>query len=941
MIASSSDAGSSDTDSSNKDPASDVSSPARIERKDQPYPFHAVDPDAALVQLQATREGISTEEAERRLHKFGPNVVPRGKRDGFFVLLGRQINNPLIWVLIASAGIATLVDWEGDGIKNGIVIFAVVLINSIIGFFQEHRAGNAIEALSQMVPRNVTVQRDGRQQTLDAEKLVPGDICTLAPGDHVPADLRMLRSKNVRIDESMLTGESVPVEKNAHLVSRDAPLGDRACMAFAGTLVSYGTGTGVVVATGMGTELSKISVLLRDVTDLATPLTRALSEIGRTITLGILAVTVLMLFIGVTRTMWETDSSLVAALQETIIFAIALAVGAIPEGLPAIVTIALAIGVQRMVRRHAIVRKLPAVETLGSTTVICTDKTGTLTRNEMTIRVVWTPGGSYELGGVGYEPRGDIHQEGHEVTDRESLTRVLHAAVLCSDATLHQQRGHWTITGDPTEGAIVVAEEKLGISVDRLRSECRRLDVLPFESENQWMATLHEIPGGGRQIFLKGGPEVVASRCSGIDSPRIAEVVHELAAQGMRVLAVAERRVDSAKQELTAEDVAGGLRFLGLLGMIDPPREEAIQAIQVCRGAGISVKMITGDHGATAAAIGRQLGILTDAGTRNGSELAGMSDADLRDTVGKVNVFARVAPEHKLRLVRALQDQNEIVAMTGDGVNDAPALKQANIGVAMGRVGTAASKQAADIVLADDNFASIGAAVEEGRRVYDNLIKSLAFVLPTNLGLALILMCAVAFFPFSSESGKLLLPLSPVQLLWINLVATVSLALPLAFEAPEPNIMRRPPRRPGEPVLGRFLVLRTLAVAVLMTIVSVTVFLWEYHVERTKGVGMGVALAESQTIAVTTIIIFQCCYLANCRSLRHSIFSVGLFSNPMFFVGVALVLILQAGFIYLPASHALFSSAPLNLEAWSKSLIMGILILPAITLEKWILRHSA
>ena len=833
------------------------------------------------------------------------------------------------------------VDWEGDGIKNGAVILAVVVINSIIGFVQEYRAGRAIEALGRMVPELVTVLRDGRRETVAAAELVPGDVVHLAAGDHVPADLRLTGAKSLRVDEAMLTGESVPVSKSIGPVPPEAPLGDRTCMAFAGTLVTYGTGTGVAAATGPRTEPGRISDLLREATDLETPLTRALGEIGRYITVGILAVTALMLAVGVVRTILETGAGVVEAFRGMLIFAIALAVGAIPEGLPAIVTIALAIGVQRMARRRAVVRKLPAVETLGSTTVICSDKTGTLTRNEMTVRALWTPQGRWQVGGVGYEPRGALSQDGRDVPAPDAVRELVRAAALCSDAALREEDGRWTVAGDPTEGALVVAAEKLGARVERLRAEHPRLDVIPFESERQLMATLHGGPDGDGRILVKGAPEAVARRCDGLDAEALRAEVERLAAEGMRVLAVAAGRVPPGKSELDVRDIESGLHLLGLLGMIDPPREEAVRAVEVCRTAGVTVKMITGDHRTTAAAIGRQLGILTADGALAGAELERMDDRGLTEAAGRVNVFARVAPEHKLRLVRALQSRGEVVAMTGDGVNDAPALKQANIGVAMGITGTAASKQAADIVLTDDNFASIGAAVEEGRRVYDNLIKSLAFVLPTNLGLALVLLCAVAFFPFRPETGELLLALSPIQLLWINLVATVSLALPLAFEAQEPDVMRRPPRRPGEPVPGGFLLTRTAVVALLMTAATVGAFLWEHHTELAGGAAPAAALAESQTAAVTTIIIFQCFYLAHCRSLRHGFASVGLFTNKMFYAGVALVLILQTAFIYLPAANALFGSAPLDLDVWLKAIVIGAVILPVMALEKRMLRTSA
>ncbi|MCA9209335.1 MAG: HAD-IC family P-type ATPase, partial [Planctomycetales bacterium] len=540
----------------------------------------------------------------------------------------------------------------------------------------------------------------------------------------------------------------------------------------------------------------------------------------------------------------------------------------------------------------------------------------------------------YELTGVGYEPRGELFREGEKFGTTTDVNQLITSAALCNDATLRDDEGRWTITGDPTEGALIVAAEKMGISTDSIRSRYPRRDAIPFESENQWMATLHDTPDQVRRVIVKGAPEAVVRRCGNVDVEGVLAIVDELAAGGMRVLAIAEREASLEQVELNHHDVESDLHLLGLVGMIDPPREEAIRAIHTCHQAGITVKMITGDHRATAATIGDRLGILGEGGVLVGNDIAALGDAELCEAAERVNVFARVAPEHKLRLVKALQQSGEIVAMTGDGVNDSPALKQSNIGVAMGITGTAASKQASDIVLTDDNFASIGAAVEEGRRVYDNLIKSLAFVLPTNLGLALILVCAVAFFPFDNETGELLLALSPIQLLWINLVATVSLALPLAFEALEPDVMRRKPRRPGEPILKGFVLKRTTAVAILMTVATVGIFLWEYYAELEKGISHAVALAESQTIAVTTIIIFQCFYLANCRSLRDSFWSVGLFTNPMFYLGVTLVLILQAGFIYFPPANTLFGSVPLDFNAWLKAVVVGAVILPAIIIEK-------
>jgi Ca2+-transporting ATPase len=879
--------------------------------------------------------GLSTDEAHVRLTQYGPNVLPRAKGDTAWTLLWRQINSPLIWILIASGFVAMLVD-PIDGIKNGLVILAVVVINTLIGFVQEFKAGKAIEALSKMVPENATALREGRKATVAGADLVPGDVVLLASGDKVPADMRLAAVRTLKIEEAALTGESVPAEKNTDASAANAGIGERSGMAFGGTLVTYGTATAVVCGTGAATELGRISTLLKEAADLQTPMTKALQSIGQYITIGIVIIAAIMLIVGTWRTMAETGVTFQLALRETVIFAIALAVGAIPEGLPAIVTIALAIGVQRMAARRAVVRKLPAVETLGSTTTICSDKTGTLTRNEMTVQALWTTRDSYSITGVGYEPAGQIRDSsGGDLTGQfpADVRDLLLTGALCNDATLIHEGGSYKITGDPTEAALVVSAEKIGLKVENARREHARLDAIPFESENQFMATLNSHPGASPRIILKGAPEVILRRCEGIDPAPVLGEVSRLAGQGMRVLAIAIKPT-AQNGHLQMSDTSGGFTLLGLQGMIDPPRSEAIKAIKACHAAGISVKMITGDHKETAQAIGAQLNILTDAKAVTGAELAGMDEDQMRQVVRTTNVFARVAPEHKLKLVKALQANNQVVAMTGDGVNDAPALKQSNIGVAMGITGTAVSKEAADIVLTDDNFASIASAVEEGRRVYDNLIKSLVFVLPTNLGLAMILMAAVIFFPFLENPAtglkELLLPMAPTQLLWINLVATVALALPLAFEAKEPNVMRRPPRNPDAPVLSGFVIMRTFVAATLMTSGAVGLFLWEYN---TNGETVE-AMKKGQTMAVTTVIMFQVFYVINCRSLKDSLLSIGLWSNMTVFIGIAALLLLQLGFIYLPFMNAIFGSLPLGARDLLVATVVGMITLPVISVEK-------
>ncbi len=883
--------------------------------------WHALSADEALAAAAADSSGLSSAEAAARLSAHGPNVIPRGRKDGPFRVLLRQVESPLVWVLAAAAAVAIAV----GKVDDGLIVLAVVVLNTIVGFVQEFRAGRAIEALGGMVAEQATVLRDGTRTTVETAALVPGDVVLLAAGDKVPADARVLAQKNLHVDESALTGESLPVAKREAPVAADAGLGDRTSLVFGGTLATAGTGTAVVVATGAGTELGRISALMREAGGVETPLARALARIGRLLTVGILVVAAVLFAVGTARSIAH-GLPLDAALREMLVFAIALAVGAIPEGLPAIVTIALAVGVRRMAARRAIVRRLPAVETLGSTTVICSDKTGTLTRNEMTAVRLWTPAAEIAVSGTGYEPRGTFdHPDAHAI-----VTELLEAAALCNDSALAEAGGAWRITGDPTEGALVVVAAKAGIDVEALRRAAPRADEVPFSSEAQWMATLHAA-GAARRLVLKGAPEVVLARTAG-DSAAALDAAHRFAGQGLRVLAVATRAVPAGQDRIADADVAAGFRLLGLVGLLDPPRAEAIEAVAACRAAGIRVKMITGDHGGTAQAIGARLGLAGAAVT--GRELAVAEPATLGDVATRTDVFARVAPEHKLQLVRALQERGEVVAMTGDGVNDAPALEQADIGVAMGITGTAVSREAADLVLTDDNFATIVAAVGEGRRIFDNLLKSIVFVLPTNLGLALILVAAVVAFPFDPRSGELLLPIRATQLLWINLVAAVALALPLAFEAAEPDLMRRPPRRRDAPLLDGGVVARIAVAAVAMTLAAVGVFLWEYAASGED------ALARAQTMAVTTVIAFQVFYLQSCRALRGSALRTGPFANPWVFAGVALVLALQALYVYAPPLQAAFGSAPLGARDLAVSIAAGAAVLPLIALTKWLLGRT-
>lgn len=893
--------------------------------------WHAAPCLEVLAGLAVTGEGLNADEATERLKRFGTNTLMRSKGDSPWLIFWRQVNNPIGWLLIAAGALAAVLRKPTDAA----VVFGAVGINAIIGFIQEYRAGKVIEALSALMPEEATVLRDGRSMAVPVETLVPGDLVTLQSGDKVPADLRLIRVKNLHIEEAALTGESLPTAKQTDAVATDAQLGDRSCMAYSGTMVVQGTATGVVIATGNGTELGRINALLNKTSRLATPLTRQLERVSRGITAAVVIVVAVLIAFGI----WIKD----ATVGEALMVAVSLAVAAIPEGLPAVITICMAIGVRRMADRHAVIRHLPAVETLGSTSVICSDKTGTLTRNEMTVQVAWLDNHEFRFTGIGYAPDGEVTHDGIPLTTiAQPLRDLLAIAILCNDAALRSTSAGWIITGDPTEAALVVAGEKAGMVAHEFRGRHGRLDVIPFESHTKFMATLNWMNDENR-ILLKGAPEIVIARCSlnETEQRRIHEAMGTYARQGMRVIACAAKSAGQ-REQISEADVADDLTFAGLLCMIDPPRTEAMDAIRICHAAGITVKMITGDHPVTAEAIGRQLGLLQPGQTAlEGRLLDGLSDQELQDVALATNVFARVAPEHKIRLVEALQARRHVVAMTGDGVNDAPALKRADIGVAMGITGTAVSKEAAKVVLTDDNFASIAAAVEEGRRVYDNLIRSLAFILPTNLGLACTLSLSMFFFPTVDVDGVqvLLMAMSPSQTLWINLVASVTLSIPLAFEVLEPTAMRRVPRSPDEPVFSGFIIARLIVVALIMSLGASGLFLWEYYrivgPEPVSAARHAMALAEAQTLCVTSITFTQIFYLLNCRSLRDSILSQGFLSNPAVFTGIGILLLLQACFIYLSPLQTLFGSAPLDAKAWLHALLVGAVVLPVISLDKW------
>ena len=909
-----------------------------------PPAWHASPAETCLDALGSAPSGLSGSEASARLLRDGPNRLPEEKRRGVVVRFLLQFHNLLIYVLCAAAATSLALGHAVDAA----VIAGVVLINAIVGYVQEGKAERALDAIRAMIDPKATVLRDGARLTVAAEEIVRGDIVLLEAGDRVPADLRLIRARNLKIDEAVLTGESVPVEKDVEPVGPDAALGDRRSMAYSGTLVATGQASGVVAGTGVHSELGRIGQMLGRIQQLQTPLLAQMEHFARQVTVVILLVSVAAFAFAVwVRDYGATDAFMVV---------VGIAVSAIPEGLPAVLTITLAVGVQRMARRRAIIRLLPAVETLGSVSVICSDKTGTLTRNEMTVRSAFVDGVHYEVDGVGYGPDGAISRAGLDIRpeDDPRLSELMRAAALCNDASLRQTDGSWTVDGDPMEGALVAFAEKGGFDVRSLRKSLPRTDEIPFDAAHRFMATLHHDHQGGGFILVKGAPERILAlsaveRGEAGPSPLDHAAWHaradELAAQGQRVLGFATIPARPGQQTLSFDDIGPDLILLGIVGFIDPPRDEAVRAIAECHAAGIRVIMITGDHAVTAREIGQQLGLAHQPVVRTGDDVDRLDDAQLAAALRDTTVFARTNPAHKLRIVTALKAQGLTVAMTGDGVNDAPALKRADVGVAMGQKGTEAAKQAAEIVLADDNFASIAAAVEEGRRVYDNLIKSLAFVLPTNLGLAMILMAAVAFFPFGdvtrvvdgvAVTGKeLLLPILPTQLLWINLVATVALALPLAFESKEPDVMRRKPRSPDEPVLGAFILKRTAVAALLMTASAVGLILYEYLGERGRGVAAPVALAEAQSMAVTSVISFQIFYLLHCRSLKGSLLAIGVFSNWTVFAGIGGVLLLQAAFLYAPIMHRVFGSAPLTPVDLLESVAAATIILPVISIEKW------
>ncbi|GAA2970692.1 magnesium-transporting ATPase (P-type) [Microbacterium terrae] len=869
-----------------------------------------------LEHLEADAGGLATADAQERRLIAGPNRLPDPVRKPAVVRFLAHFNDTLIYILLGAAVIKALMgDW-----LDFWVIMAVAVINAVIGFVQEGRAEKALAGIRGMLSSEAAVRRDGGWSTVAAEDLVPGDVVRLMPGDKVPADVRLLHAVNLRIDESALTGESVPSSKSVDEVATDAGIGDRRSMAYSGTIVIAGQGRGLVTAIGPDTEIGRIQGLADEAEALATPLTRQLDGFGRVLTVVILAMAAVMLMIG--RFLHQMP------FDELISATIGFAVAAIPEGLPALVTITLAIGVQQMARHNAITRKLPAVEALGSVTTVCSDKTGTLTRNEMTVRRIVTPLAEYDVTGIGYEPVGDIVPV-TEPTDTRDLAAVLAIATLCNDAHIVQDDGGaWTLVGEPTEGALKTVAMKGGARVVG-----RRVGVIPFDSANKFMATLHEGTDGSRAILVKGAPDRLLERsltqrgangAEPLDVVRWTAAVDALSADGLRVLAAARKPVRADTAGIEVDDLAD-LEFLGLWGIVDPPRPEAVDAIADCHAAGIRVKMITGDHAGTAVAIAREMGLVgEDAEVLTGVELEALSQEQLKEVVRDVDVYARTSPEHKIRIVRALQSHGEVVAMTGDGVNDAPALTRADVGIAMGIKGTEATKEAAEFVLADDNFATIRSAIAEGRRIYDNLRKSIVFLLPTNGAQSLVILVAVVF--------GLTLPLTSVQVLWVNMVTALTLSLALAYEPAERGIMRRPPRASGGPIIdGRELAF-VLVTSLLIGGATLAVFY--------RAVAAGVDVPTARTEAVLMLALGQFAFLLNCRFLSRSSITLDVLrGNPAVWWSALALLVLQILFTYVPFMNTLFESRPLPAVEWVTPVVLSVVIFFAAEALKISLRR--
>lgn len=888
--------------------------------------WHSLSVDSVLCDLETSSAGLSQLEIDARLAQYGANRLPESKRRSTLIRFVMQFHHILIYLLIGSAAItAFLRHWIDTG-----VILAVVLANAVIGFLQEGKAEKAMDAIRHMLAPRANVIRNGERIGIEGEHLVPGDIVLLEAGDKVPADLRLVLAHGLSMQEAILTGESVPVEKHTDAVAAEAAMGDRLCMAFSGTLVTSGQGKGVVVATGSNTEIGRISDLLAEVETLTTPLVKQMGIFAKWLTIFILLIASALIVYG--YFVGHRDFG------EMFMAVVGLSVAAIPEGLPAVLSITLAVGVQAMAQRNAIVRRLPAIETLGSVSVICTDKTGTLTRNEMMVASVLTHQNLFTLDGDGYSPDGTLKLQDSRVSPSEHLVleQLARAASLCNDAALKLENGVWHVEGDPMEGALLAFAWKMDIDVRSQQATWTRTDAIPFDAQHRFMATLNHDHDRHTYVFVKGAPERIVEMCMNQYTTgekteplnitywnRHAEMI---AAQGQRVLAFAARPVPTTHTVLEHTDVEGTLTLLGMVGMIDPPRPEAVTAVRECHGAGIRVKMITGDHAKTAAAIGKQIGLQNPDTVLQGTELDAMDDAALRQAVLNCDIFARTSPEHKLRLVMALQSHGLTVAMTGDGVNDAPALKRADAGIAMGKKGSEAAKEAAELVLADDNFASIVAAVREGRTAYDNIRKVISWALPTNAGEALTIVVALLF--------GLTLPISSIQILWINLITAITLGIALAFEPTEASTMLHPPRPRNEPLLGGVLVWHIVLVSILF--LCGVYGIYSYAIDR------GHSLELARTLALNTLVVMEIFHLFFIRNFYStSLTWKAVRGTKVVWTVVTIITVAQFAITYLPSLQAVFATESVPLWDGLLVIAIGVALFAIIETEKQIRLHLA
>lgn len=889
--------------------------------------WHNLEIAEVLTSLNSKRDGLSQEEAQRCLAEFGPNELAGKEKVSPWTILLEQFKNFLIIILLVAVALSAIMGEVADAI----VIFVIILFAAGLGFIQEYRAERAMAALKKMAAPTASVLRDGKETEVPACDLVPGDIILLKTGDRVPADARLIETVNLKLDEASLTGESVPVEKTNKVLPEEISIGDRRNMVFMGTAAVYGRGTAVITATGMATEFGKIATMLQEVKKEQTPLQINLDRLGKWIGIGALALCFTLAGIGVLRG---------HEILEMLIWGVALAVAAVPEALPAVVTISLALGVQRMVRRHALIRKLPAVETLGCTTFICSDKTGTLTHDQMTIRRIYVDDKLIDVTGAGYEPKGEFHFGGKalDTENDTALKMLLQIGSLCNDTSLAYVDDAWKIKGDPTEGALVVAAAKAGLWQEHLSSQSPRVGEIPFSSEAKRMTTIHQTPNG-RTAYSKGAPEVILNSCNHIyhngqeanltyeDRKNIMSVAQEMAEDALRVLGIAYKRLPDTTN--TTEGTEQDMVFVGLVGMIDPPREEVKEAVKLCDQAGIKSVMITGDHKLTAVAIAKELGILKEGLAFTGTEIDDMSEEEFEALVEKIEVYARVSPAHKLRVVEALTKRGHVVAMTGDGVNDAPALKKADIGVAMGITGTDVSKEAADMVLTDDNFTSIVAAVEEGRGIFGNIKKYLMYLLSSNIGEILLMAVAILFGPLIGLPYGAI-PLIAIQILYVNLATDGLPAIALSVDPPEPDVMIQKPRPRGQGIFTKPVIALMVVGGIWSCLVNLLIFKWALDV--------GKSMMEAQTMCFLTLVVIQFFKAYNFRSERHSIFKIGFFKNKWLNLAIIWEIILLCLVIYLPPLQGPFNTFPLGLVDWMIVLISAGTIFPILELSKAVIR---